>query len=123
MTIEITDVVDLALSVSDASPSFGDEVTWTASVSPLPAGATNVRYRWAIKKKYGTNDAKNWEDFNSSTDPTLSWTASETEGHAYVEAKVTRFRFIYGRQREQPECAIGRKRLGALAVNGQSPTI
>ena len=89
LRIEITDVTDLVLSVSDTVPLFGDEVTWTASVSPLPAGATSVRYRWAIKKKYGTNDARNWEDFNSSTDPTLSWTANrETDGPDFVEAKV-----------------------------------
>ena len=41
--IEITDVIDLALSASDTTPSFGEAVTWTASVGTLPAGATNVR--------------------------------------------------------------------------------
>ena len=86
--IEIIDVVDLVLSVSDTDPSFGEAVTWTASLSPpVPAGSTNLNYYWAILKEDGTPD-QNWEDHNGTIDPTFTWTAN---GPHPVDAKVRVF--------------------------------
>ena len=97
VTIEILDVTDstLSVSVSKEFPSYGDTVTWTASISPpVPAVATNVVYHWLVRVNDGTPRNPRWQS-NSETGPTLTWTeegpdpvdvmmrvsASYTDGH------------------------------------------
>jgi len=72
VTIEITDVLELTLSVSDLTPSFGEEVTWTASLDSLPADATDVVYHWSIfRNDYDTEPF--WED-RRETGAQFHWT-------------------------------------------------
>ena len=72
VVIEINNVIELSLSVSDTTPSFGEAVTWTASLGTLPADATNVVYHWSMFVNDGTPD-QTWED-RRETGAQLTWT-------------------------------------------------
>ena len=59
VAIEIIDVPELTLSVSDRYPSLGEAVTWKATLLPLPTG-TAVTYHWEVFEQDDT-EHESWD--------------------------------------------------------------